>query len=270
MAGRQMMRGVTVQLPEAANKKLSDIQLARMSAEDAMRGANARANALGPNADRELQARLLAERDKFNFKFQQLSQLVHRLNQWLTELRGVTLEPSPPVSVSLKKGQTLSSALEAVRSEVQALRQHLAAVKVSPLPITDQEKLAESYVIQLLNTARPTVAVVRDQLRITWRDSVIASIDDLIPVLAFVAPDALYAALVRSIKQQPVRADAMPAEERMQRVAELETQLERLEQREESLILRAHGDGLDVLRRPDASPAAVLGVVLAKIESKVA
>jgi hypothetical protein len=34
--------------------------------------------------------------------------------------------------------------------------------------------------------------------------------------------------------------------------------------------MRAHGDGLEVLRRPDAAPAAVLGVVIAKIESKVA
>jgi hypothetical protein len=28
----------------------------------------------------------------------------------------------------------------------------------------------------------------------------------------------------------------------------------------------AHGDGLDILRRPDASPAAVLGVTVAKAQ----
>jgi hypothetical protein len=34
--------------------------------------------------------------------------------------------------------------------------------------------------------------------------------------------------------------------------------------------MRAHGDGLDILRRVDATPSAVLGVVLAKTEAKVA
>jgi hypothetical protein len=34
--------------------------------------------------------------------------------------------------------------------------------------------------------------------------------------------------------------------------------------------MRAHGDGLEALRRPDAALVAVLGVVLAKMESRVA
>jgi hypothetical protein len=34
-----------------------------------------------------------------------------------------------------------------------------------------------------------------------------------------------------------------------------------LELLEEALILRAQADGIEVLRRPDASPAAVVGVV---------
>jgi hypothetical protein len=32
------------------------------------------------------------------------------------------------------------------------------------------------------------------------------------------------------------------------------------EQREEALIMRAAGDGIELLRRPDASPLAVLGL----------
>ena len=38
---------------------------------------------------------------------------------------------------------------------------------------------------------------------------------------------------------------------------------------EEGLISRAHSDGLDILRRPDASPSAVLGVVVAKAQAQV-
>jgi hypothetical protein len=38
-----------------------------------------------------------------------------------------------------------------------------------------------------------------------------------------------------------------------------------LERREEALIMRAADDGVEVLRRPDASPAAVLGVAIGLI-----
>jgi hypothetical protein len=49
----------------------------------------------------------------------------------------------------------------------------------------------------------------------------------------------------------------MPVNERMQRVAELE-----FERAEEALIMRAHGDGIDMPRRPDAAPACVLNVIV--------
>jgi len=54
------------------------------------------------------------------------------------------------------------------------------------------------------------------------------------------------------------------------RFAELEAALDKFERAEESLIMRAHEDGLDVLRRPDAAPAAVLGVVVVKAQAQVA
>jgi hypothetical protein len=56
----------------------------------------------------------------------------------------------------------------------------------------------------------------------------------------------------------------------MRRVAELEATLLELERREEALIMRAAGDGLDILRRVDASPPAVLGVMVAKVKTEAA
>jgi hypothetical protein len=37
-----------------------------------------------------------------------------------------------------------------------------------------------------------------------------------------------------------------------------------LERSEQALLDRAHADGLDVLPRPEASPLAVLGVIIAQ------
>jgi hypothetical protein len=70
-------------------------------------------------------------------------------------------------------------------------------------------------------------------------------------LLAWAAPEQVCAALERAA---------------VKRIAELDAQLLELEQREEALIERAHGDGIDILRRPDAAPAAVLGVVIAQAQ----
>jgi hypothetical protein len=214
-----------------------------------------------------MRERLTQERDRHNHRQTQLHQLLSKVQQWLMELRGVSLEPAPPVNVALQPNELLSTAIANVRNEIQALHQHLAAVKVAPLPIEDQEKLAEAYVVKSILAARPTVAVVGDKLRVTFRDSVVGSTDDVLALLCWCCPEQVWKALMRQIKDQPVRADAMSAEERSRRVAELTVQLDELEHYEEALVQRAAGDGLEVLRRPDAAPAAVLGVtVVAKAQ----
>jgi hypothetical protein len=249
-------------LPAAAKRKLSDLNLQRMAAEDAGRSANVRLNSLGRDPDRELAARLTAERDRHNDRFRQLSLLVNRVNQWIVEQR-LPLEPAPAVAaVKLMPDETLGEALGKARDEIAALKQHLAAVKLAPLPPEDQQQLAEAYVARLVTTAGPQVNFHGDRLTLRWRDDIVTSKEDALALFAWAAPDQVYAALTRSIKEQPVRADAMPAAERKRRVAEIEAELLRLEVFEEALIARAAGDGLEVLRRPDASPAAVLGVVV--------
>jgi hypothetical protein len=258
-------------LPESARIKLSDLQLARMTAEDAARAANVRLNSLPRDSSPELVRGLTAERDKHNERQRALALLIGRINQWIVEQKR-PLQLAPAVDgIKLKRDETLHDALTKVREQITALHQHIAAVKSSPLPLADQEQIAEAYVVKLLAAARPAVAIMRDdQLRVTFRDSVVASTDDVLALLCWCCPEQVFKALVRAIHDQPARADAMPAAERVRRVAELESQLLELELLEEAIILRAHGDGLDILRRPDAAPAAVLGVVLAKTEVKVA
>jgi hypothetical protein len=260
---------VSVSLPAAAEAKLGELELTRDSAYDAARAAAGRLNNLPRDADQQMRDRLAAERDRHNHRHAQISQLVHRLNQWLVELRGVVLVQAPTVDINLH-GETLHHAIEAVRAEIRTLRQHLAAVRTAPLPIEDQEQLAEAYVVRMLSAARPTVAVVGDQLRVTFRDSVVGGTDDVLALLCWCCPEQVWKALTRSIREQPVRADAMSAEQRLARAAEIEAQLSDLEHREEALVLRAAGDGLEVLRRPDASPAAVLAVQVVARQTEAA
>jgi hypothetical protein len=82
-----MTRGVTVELPEPARKRLAEIELQRMQAEDAMRGCAQRINSLPRDGADQLRERLAQERDKHAERHRALSILVSQVNQWTVELR---------------------------------------------------------------------------------------------------------------------------------------------------------------------------------------
>jgi hypothetical protein len=264
------VRGVAVSLPDHAAARLGELQLQRDAALDSANGARQRLNALPRDSDQRLRDALAAECDKQQQRFNLLSRLLSATQQWLTELHpGVVLEIAPPVDAELKPGETLGAAIEALRTGIASTKQHLAAVRSAPLPLADQKRLAAEFIERAARTAKPTVAVVRDQLTVRWRDDVIAGREDLLATLAWLAPQAVLAAIEKEIdQQQPVRTDAMPRLERVKRTTELQEQLLQLEQREEALIVHAAGDGLEILRRPDASPLAVLGVVIAQAQAQ--
>ena len=156
---------VTTPAAAAANKGAG--ATAAIGAEDAARSANARLNSLP--RDSELVAQLTAERDKHNERHRQISLLVNRCNQWIMEQKR-PLQPAPAVDgIKLQPDETLHDALSKVREQIAALGQHLAGVKSAPLPLEDQEQIAEQYVVKLLAASRPTVAVLRDQLRVDFQ-----------------------------------------------------------------------------------------------------
>jgi hypothetical protein len=261
---------VAVELPEAARTRLQELIVARDAALDASRSANARLNALSGDADPQMRTRLAAARDQQNHRHGQLAQLLSRVQQWLAELRsGVVLEEAPPAAIVLPDGQTLDAALAAARAEVKSLRGRLVAVKAAPLPREDQCELAVEHVVRLGQAARPAVGIVGDKLRVGFRGDMAAA-DDVLALLCWAMPEAVCAALEREIAAQPARADALPASERMRRVAELEAQLLELETREEALLKQAAAAGQDIVRRPDADVRAVLGVVIAKAQAQAA
>jgi hypothetical protein len=257
-------------LPEAAARKLKELELAVGAAQDASRALVNRINGLPTrDVDAWLANRLAAQREQMAHRHADLHRLVSAILQWLEQprLAGTVLEMAPPVTVELRSGQTVSAAIEAARGEVKAVRERLDATKRAGLPRDDLKKLAESYVLQLALQARPRIAVVNDQLRVSWRGDT-AMVEDVAALFAFLSPDLFCAALQREIDQLPTRSDALSADQRKRRVAELEAALDKLERAEQALLDRAHEDGLDVLPRPDAAPSAVLGVIAVANKAK--
>jgi hypothetical protein len=255
-------RGTAVELPESARDKLLALQLASDAALDSARSSNARLQTLPSDAADAMRSRLAGERDRHNSKHQQLSRLLNASKQWLASLRpGTVLEPAPAVDVALKNGETLSVAISSVREEIAATKRGLQSVRSAPLPQANQRDLIETYVVGKMRVAAPRVTILNDQLRVGWRGDT-TSVEDVIALIALIAPEHLCRCLERQL--EPEREGAMPAAERIKRVAELEARLLELERREEVLIMRAADDGLEVPRRSDANPAAVLNVAIAQ------
>jgi hypothetical protein len=254
-------------LPESARQRLSALQVARMSAEDAQRAAVGRLNGLPRDAEQQMRARLADEVTKHKFRFQQLSLLVNKVNQWIMQLRGSpVLEPAVISSVELKNNETLPAAIERVRAEIAAINERLAVVRRAPLPSQTMLEIADQFVERLGRQAKPTLVFdMKDQMSLRWRDSVVGGVEDLVAFACWMAPDAMKNTLKAEIAQMPTAMNAMPALDRQQLVEKLEDALFSHELVEEALVARAHSDGLvDLLRRPDADPRAVLGIAVAK------
>ena len=122
-------------------------------------------------------------------------------------------------------------------------------------------KAAQEFVARRALAARPKIAVMHDALRVHWHDDVVMAKSDVLNLLCFFLPDQVLAALQGMIGEQSP-SNAMPASERIKRVAELEARLLELERSEEAMIVAAAAAGQDILRRVDADPRALLNVVV--------
>jgi hypothetical protein len=152
---------------------------------------------------------------------------------------------------------------------IAGVQQEIAAVRSAPLRKSSQQETVRSYLARLAQGVGPKVSFdAKGNARILWNEDMIASKDDLMGILAWVlGPQQLLAAFSRD-QQEPERGDAVSPLEREKRLAELAAALLSLERREEALIECAANDGVELPRRPDASPLAVLGVVIVAKEAR--
>src|SRR6516165_1560670 len=260
------MRGdLPVTLPEAARAKLSDIEAQRCIAEDLLRGTAQRVASL-PREAVELRERLAVEREKHAERHRVLSLLVSRCNQFLFELRGnVALEVAPAVEIKLKASETVVAALAAAREQIAGVQRELVQVRKAPLCRSSQEEAIRAHLSRLVQ--RPKIGFdARGGALLTWTEDM-ATMDGVLGLLAFVlGPEQVSAAFSRDL--EPESPAAVTPLEREKRISELSVSLLALERTEEALLLRAAGEGIELARRSDASPVAVLGVVVVNANAR--
>jgi|SRR5262245_59034806 len=125
-----------------------------------------------------------------------------------------------------------------------------------------QLEAVRAYLARLARGAQPRIVFdARGNATVAWVEDM-ATMDGVLGLLALVVgSEQVAAALARDLA--PEQGNAVSPLEREKRINELSVSLLALERQEEQLIMRAADEGVELLRRPDASPPCVLGVVIA-------
>lgn len=267
---------MTTTLPSAARSKLGVIQGQAADARDAAASAQRRISHLSfalsahellveeaTHMRTELQ-RLEAVREKENKRHRAFADLAAKLSLWLnSQPHNAVLELAKPVPAKLAKGEALSDAIARVRSEIDKAQFTLREVRMAPRPKTALRAEVKAVVAELAKLGRPTISTERGELAVSFTKRNAFGLGDarIAEILAWCDPERLEKALIAEIDAMPETRRALSAADKAARLAELSSEIDRLERLEEAFIESALAEGQDVLRRTNASAAAVLGVI---------
>jgi hypothetical protein len=181
-------------------------------------------------------------------------QVLTQCQGWLQ--RAVSIEIAPTVSAAPDKGETIADAIKRVREQIGELTAELYDLRAAPLTRTELRKRAAALVDELSERGRPVVMTERGEFDVRWRRT-LSAVPGMLPtdvaaMFAWYDPDTLVERLLGEIPD----AEGVSAAERERREPQLEAQILELERVEEALIEQTS----EVARRPDANPAAILGV----------
>ncbi len=154
-------------------------------------------------------------------------------------------------------------AVERLRAQIETLRERHEIVEASPVPIDEVERRIDAwikqeaaqrssaggYFLHAENGANGLVELLTQSPR------------SMISLLASIAPDGLRRVLLAEAKAAlKGRPAPLSAEERASQIQAIDAEILAAERGEEAAIEAAEGLGIEIARRPDADPRAILGL----------
>jgi hypothetical protein len=261
-------------LPPAARTKLLALQGQANDATDAALSAQRRIEDLKrglsyseeppPDAgsiEHEI-ARLQAVRQVQSNRQRALASLCANIGNWmLAQPRTAEFEVAS-ASAAPQEGETVSEAIARVRHRIEETKATLRRTENAPMPNSDIKALVPRYVAELAERARPKITAGGGSLAVAFGEAkgFAFSRHDVTALLAWRDPAGMIASLEAEIDALPEPDFVLPATEKAKRLEEGQRALLQLERSEEALIGRASVEGIDVLRRANADPRAVLGI----------
>lgn len=193
--------------------------------------------------------------------------LVRRLERYLAQIRtGANIAEAAPAPIKIGKGQTHIELVERIRAQIDKERADLQTACDAPIHSDEAKRIARSHIEGLAALGRPNVLVTIEGRRpplFATQHRMLAAGDDLIDTprtLAWLFRDELIAALEREIDADADDASALTDEDRAKRIERATSTILALEREEEAAIEAAAASGMNISRRVDADPRAVLGL----------
>jgi hypothetical protein len=211
------------------------------------------------------QSRLRAKLGVQQTKHAAIAQLNAQIRRWLDQVdSNVELEAVKRLKPKLEKGESPSGGIARMRAEIASLKSERVKVKLAAPTLAEMKALASAHVASLAERGKPKLTIETDKfdLRFGNSESFTARRVGVSEILAWLDPDALAKRLHADIDALPKAANAMSAKAKAERLAQISERLWTLECSEEGIVENSEeGEGPPIARRPDASPAAVLGVI---------
>ena len=176
------------------------------------------------------------------------------------QLRAVTITAQP------RRDESLKDAILRLRREIANANSELNGLRTAPLPPADIKAEINRQVAAMADQGRPALRLDGGTVEVAWPDvSLFAN-----PGAPMAAPNGSASRLLCWLFQDQITAaltngvddviGGVSKSDRERRSAELTDEVRRLEHEEESLVTQALDAGLDVHRRYQASPFALLGL----------
>jgi hypothetical protein len=188
----------------------------------------------------------------------------------------VALDPAKVIRPKVQDGETVRAAVERIREEIAECISDQMVTKAAPPPKADLRKQAKAHVQALADKARPGVHVDgrSGSLIVRWMQSEAiqgarVKADEVAGLLAAVLPAEMTRLLIAQVDALAEPRLSLTRDQKAERLAEIAARLDGLEREEEALIELASRDGVEIMRRPEASGYAILGLVLRR-EAKAA
>lgn len=197
-----------------------------------------------------------------------LSAILTSIKGWIDQLPPhVQLEETKAIAPKPLNGQTIAEQLVDVRAKLMALDGELFEVRRAPAPRDEAKAFIKKYVADLVERGKPVIRLATGDVAINFggesQFDTATGINRILAVAAWFDPENMVKRLEAELARMPERDDALSREERAKRIAKLQREIDQQQRLEEAIIERAEAEGVQVSRRPTASPAAILGVRIA-------
>jgi hypothetical protein len=266
VADAEAMQRSLMERIKLKEERLADLVRQRAYAQDANEIERLSAELTAAHADLD---RLERERSRRNSVRANTEQIVSRLDNFIMQFFSGASDIEPPQWPTAnvpgpREGESLTDALLRLRHEISIAQGEGRRVQVAPLPASEVRAALVAEVDRMARDGAPHISVDAGRVVVHWPDVQLYAA----PGAGLSAPSGSASRLLAALFGDQLKdlltagitdlRDAIPSADRPRLIRDAEARIFALEIAEERLVITALEHGVEVHRRIDASPWAIL------------